>query len=193
MITRRDMLLASGGIMIAGGTFTSSTAVADEAKELFFHSTTPNNAEPKLDDLVKSWITPTKHFYVRSHAPNPVIDPKDFQLKVEGMVNRPSSLSLKSLERFKTRSTTATLTCATRNVHCSGAVGGSFPVDLGCRGRCRASPVLDVGRQTLECHGVFIAISNSTQGNRLRLLGWTARIRTDRARHFSNVLWHPRS
>ena len=127
MITRRDMLLASGGIVIAGGTLTSPTAVADEAKELFFHSTAPNNAEPKLDDLVKSWITPTKHFYVRSHAPNPVIDPKDFQLKVEGMVNRPSSLSLKSLERFKTRSTTATLTCAGNRrseYNAEGKVGG---------------------------------------------------------------------
>ena len=127
MITRRDMLLASGGIVIAGGTLTSPTAVADEAKELFFHSTGPNNAEPKLDDLVKSWITPTKHFYVRSHAPNPVIDPKEFQLKVDGMVNRPSSLSLESLERFKTRSTTATLTCAGNRrseYNAEGKVGG---------------------------------------------------------------------
>ncbi len=112
MITRREMLLASGGIMIAGGTLTSSRAVAAEPKQLVYHSTDPNNAEPKLGDLVKSWITPTKHFYVRSHAPNPVIDPDEFQLKVEGMVNRPSSLSLKSLGRFKPHSTTATLTCA---------------------------------------------------------------------------------
>lgn len=112
MLTRREMLLASGGIMIAGGTLTSSRAVAAEPKQLVYHSSDPNNAEPKLDDLVKSWITPTKHFYVRSHAPNPVIEPDEYQLKVEGMVNRPSSLSLKSLTRFKTHSTTATLTCA---------------------------------------------------------------------------------
>ncbi|MDB4807306.1 molybdopterin-dependent oxidoreductase [bacterium] len=127
MITRREMLLASGGIVIAGGTLTSSQAVAEEAKQLVYHTTTPNNAEPKLDDLVKSWITPTKHFYVRSHAPNPIIEPAGFELKVEGMVNRPASLSLKNLERFKTHSTTATLTCAGNRrseFNAEGKVGG---------------------------------------------------------------------
>jgi len=112
MITRRDMLLASGGIVISGGMLQHSTSGAAEPKQLIYHSTAPDNAESHLNDLVKSWITPTKHFYVRSHAPNPVIDPDNFQLKIEGMVNRPSSLSLKSLKRFKTHSTTATLTCA---------------------------------------------------------------------------------
>ena len=108
MITRRDMLLASGGIVISGGMLQHSTSGAAEPKQLIYHSTAPDNAEPHLNDLVKSWITPTKHFYVRSHAPNPVIDPDNFQLKIEGMVNRPSSPSLKSLKRFKTHSTTAT-------------------------------------------------------------------------------------
>ncbi|MDG2224604.1 MAG: molybdopterin-dependent oxidoreductase [Rubripirellula sp.] len=113
MITRREMLIASGGVFIAGGMFSPRTsAAAENDKQLIFHTTSPNNAEPELADLVQSWITPIKHFYVRSHAPNPVIDPDDYQLKIEGMVRRPSSLSLKKLARFKQRSTTATLTCA---------------------------------------------------------------------------------
>ena len=128
MITRREMLIASGGLVIAGGNLSSTTTLAaDTEKQLVFHSTAPNNAEPELADLVQSWITPTKHFYVRSHAPNPVIDPESFQLKVEGMVNRPSSLTLKSLRRFKSHSTTATLTCAGNRrseYNSEGKVGG---------------------------------------------------------------------
>ncbi|MDF1843102.1 MAG: molybdopterin-dependent oxidoreductase [Rubripirellula sp.] len=113
MITRREMLIASGGVFVAGGMFAPRASVAAENdKQLIFHTTSPNNGEPELANLVQSWITPLKHFYVRSHAPNPVINPDDYQLKIEGMVRRPSSLSLKNLARFKNRSTVATLTCA---------------------------------------------------------------------------------
>jgi len=113
MITRRQMMIASGGIVIAGGQFSPSrVSAADASKQLIYRTTNPDNAEPELADLIQSWITPTKHFYVRSHAPNPVIDPQDFELKVEGMVHRPSSISLAALKRYKSLSTTATLTCA---------------------------------------------------------------------------------
>lgn len=113
MITRREMLIASGGVFVAGGMFAPrAAAAAENDKQLIFHTTSPNNGEPELANLVQSWITPLKHFYVRSHAPNPVINPDDYQLKIEGMVRRPSSLSLKNLARFKNRSTVATLTCA---------------------------------------------------------------------------------
>ena len=128
MITRREMLIASGGLVIAGGTLSPRRMLAaEDAKQLIFHSTNPNNAEPELADLVQSWITPTKHFYVRSHAPNPVIDPETFQLKVEGLIHRPSSLTLKNLSRFKSHSTTATLTCAGNRraeYNAEGKVGG---------------------------------------------------------------------
>ncbi|MGB0598262.1 MAG: molybdopterin-dependent oxidoreductase [Rubripirellula sp.] len=113
MITRREMLIASGGVFVAGGMFApQAAAAAENDKQLIFHTTSPNNGEPELANLVQSWITPLKHFYVRSHAPNPVINSDDYQLKIEGMVRRPSSLSLKNLARFKNRSTVATLTCA---------------------------------------------------------------------------------
>ena len=129
MITRREMLVAGGGVVIAGGALFSrkKSFAAEEAKQLTFHSTSPNNGEPELEELVKAWITPTKHFYVRSHAPNPVIEPDSFQLKVEGMVNRPSVLTLDSLGRFKSHSTTATLTCAGNRraeYNAEGKVGG---------------------------------------------------------------------
>ena len=123
---RRDFITASAGLVIAGGTLLDAHAQTP-AKDLIFRTTDPRNAEPELEKLVQSWITPTKHFYVRSHAPNPKISPDAFQLKIEGMVRRPLSVSLGDLERYPNLSTTATLTCAGNRraeYNSEGKVGG---------------------------------------------------------------------
>ena len=128
MISRRQMLRASGGILIAGGLISTRDAIAqDQPKDLIFHTTDPRNAEPELSKLVQSWITPTKHFYVRSHAPNPKIKADGFKLKIEGAVRKPMELSLGELMRFGERTTTATLTCAGNRrseYNVKGKVGG---------------------------------------------------------------------
>lgn len=82
-------------------------------KSLIVRTEDPANAEPALDDLVKSWITPVEHFYVRSHAPVPDVNVERFELSVEGLVERPMKLSLTQLQdRFRKTSVVATLTCA---------------------------------------------------------------------------------
>lgn len=110
-ISRRTMLLASSGMIVAG-TWRPQAALAREAKALTFWTTDPRNGEPKLEQLVGQWQTPTSHFYVRSHAPNPQIDVDAFRLRVEGLVGKPLSLSLNDLQKFTPKSTMATLTCA---------------------------------------------------------------------------------
>jgi sulfite oxidase len=113
LISRRQMIFTSGGVVLAGGfTKPMSAQQSSAEKEIVFRTTEPRNGEPQLAKLVESWITPTKHFYVRSHAPNPVIAPAGFKLRVEGLVRKPLTLSLGELTRFPARSTTATLTCA---------------------------------------------------------------------------------
>ena len=113
MIDRREMMMASGGLLIAGGMFAPNESHAQApAKDLLFRTTDPRNAEPELSKLVQSWLTPTKHFYVRSHAPNPRLNADSFKLRIEGMVRRPMVVSLAELMRIGERSTTATLTCA---------------------------------------------------------------------------------
>jgi len=83
------------------------------SKQLTVRQRSPFNAEPELDDLVEKWITPTKYFYVRNHAPVPKIDAGSFTLKVEGLVEKPLRLSLRELQgRFKQKSVVATMTCA---------------------------------------------------------------------------------
>jgi sulfite oxidase len=97
-------------------------------KALHFLTTDPaRNGQPDLEKLVQSWLTPTEHFYVRSHAPNPVIDADSFRLSVEGLVRRPESISLSQLSRLPSHQITATLTCAgNRRVEFNreGEVGG---------------------------------------------------------------------
>jgi sulfite oxidase len=116
-ISRRQMIVASG-IVVTGlfqadrATAQSPNTSANDAGDLIFRTTDPRNAEPPLDKLVQSWITPTDQFYVRSHAPNPVIDPKAFRLKIAGLVRKPLSLSLDDLKQHPEHTVTATLTCA---------------------------------------------------------------------------------
>lgn len=93
---------------------------AATAKDLIYHQRSPNNAEPALPDLVESWITPLKHFYVRSHGPNPQIVEEGFTISVEGRVRKPTRLSLAQIrESFPQARVTATMTCAgnRRNEH----------------------------------------------------------------------------
>jgi sulfite oxidase len=76
------------------------------------HTTTPLNAEPPLEVLADSFITPTDLFFKRNHAPAPVIEPGEFTLEVDGLVERPLSLSLADLARFERVGLAATLQCA---------------------------------------------------------------------------------
>ncbi|RMF44353.1 MAG: hypothetical protein D6753_02825 [Planctomycetota bacterium] len=113
-LSRREMILASG-VMIVGMMPVRGQAAegpGPSGKDLIFRTTEPRNAEPRLSDLIRSWITPTKYFYVRSHAPNPEIDPGRFRLHVDGMVHKSLELSLDDLRRYPQRTITATLTCA---------------------------------------------------------------------------------
>ena len=128
---RREMILGSGillaGLSQSGGNLLAETPNLELEKDLIFRTEDPRNAEPALNKLIASWITPTKHFYVRSHAPNPKIAEADFRLKVEGMVDNPLSLSMAELKSMPSTTITATLTCAgNRRIEFNkeGKVGG---------------------------------------------------------------------
>ena len=91
-LSRRELMVAAGGIAITGLAWPVG-ALGQEpdplGKDLIFRTTDPRNAEPELAKLVQSWITPVKHFYVRSHAPNPDIDVNQYTLTLEGRVRTP--------------------------------------------------------------------------------------------------------
>ena len=80
---------------------------------LIVHSTAPFNAEPPLDRLRAAAVTPVELFYVRSHGAVPAIDPAQFRLRVDGLVDTPLELSLDGLQRrFAERRVTAAMQCA---------------------------------------------------------------------------------
>lgn len=131
--------LLMGGSLVGGlvgsGSALHAQGVAEQtavAKDLIFRTGVPNaqeprNGEPELLKLVQSWLTPTELFYVRSHAPNPVIDADRYRLKVEGRVRQPQELSLEELNQLPQTSTTATLTCAGNRRAEYNAMAGDAP------------------------------------------------------------------
>ena len=86
---------------------------APAGKELVVRSESPFNAEGPLDKLANDFLTPLKHYYVRSNGAVPKVEALDYRLKVEGLVEKPLELSLlELLDKFKPRRAAATLMCA---------------------------------------------------------------------------------
>ena len=80
---------------------------------LIAHSTRPLNAEPPLDVLHASFITPNEHFYVRCHGEIPKLDRDTHTLHVGGAVAKPLALSMRALsEGFPRRTVVSTIQCA---------------------------------------------------------------------------------
>ena len=129
-LSRRNLLIASGGIAVtslAPPSFAVEPSIDPLGKDLIFRTADPRNGEPKLSKLVQSWLTPTKHFYVRSHAPNPQINVDKFVLTVEGKVRTPLALTMDQLKQLPRHNLTATLTCAGNRrseFNTEGKVGG---------------------------------------------------------------------
>lgn len=72
----------------------------------------PFNGGPPPDLMTASFITPNDLFFVRNHAPVPTVDVAAYRLTVEGLVERPLSLSLSDLAALPRVSVIAALQCA---------------------------------------------------------------------------------
>ena len=72
----------------------------------------PLNAETSIPALIDSVVMPNSHFFMRNHFPIPELDPSAWRLSVNGLVERPLSLSLHDLENLPSRSLFVTLECA---------------------------------------------------------------------------------
>lgn len=73
----------------------------------------PLNAEPPLDLLVSSFITPEETFYIRTHGTIPDVDVAEYRLRVCGRVRQELELTVDDLRsEFEPCSVTAALECA---------------------------------------------------------------------------------
>ena len=119
LLSRRD-LLRQGPVGVLALSIGSRVARSQEAlpnpvgsADLIARQSVPFNGEPPLNKLVENWITPVDSFFVRSHGNVPEIAAKDLKLTIDGMVDKPLTLTVAELmERFPKAKTTATLTCA---------------------------------------------------------------------------------
>jgi DMSO/TMAO reductase YedYZ molybdopterin-dependent catalytic subunit len=74
-------------------------------------STSPENRETPLSDA-RSWVTPNRLFFVRSHYESPETDLAHWRLKIEGRVERVLELTWDQLNELPQRSVFATVECA---------------------------------------------------------------------------------
>src|SRR5438093_7210711 len=64
-------------------------------------------------DVLKTWITPVPHFFVRNHMHEPsTLDPSTWILTISGEVEQPLTLSLADLKKLEPHSVINTLECA---------------------------------------------------------------------------------
>src|SRR5260370_18450129 len=74
-------------------------------------TTAPENSETPLEG-VRSWVTPTRLFFVRNHFPVPAIDIATWRLRVEGCVRNRREWTWDDLQQLPERTVFATVQCA---------------------------------------------------------------------------------
>jgi DMSO/TMAO reductase YedYZ molybdopterin-dependent catalytic subunit len=71
----------------------------------------PHNLEMPFDQ-VRSFLTPTELFYIRSHFAIPTLELASYQLRIDGAVRNPLSLTYQELRDMPSETHVATLECA---------------------------------------------------------------------------------
>lgn len=82
-----------------------------KSREMIVRQASPVNLETPLEQ-VDSYLTPVELFYVRSHFDAPAIDAAEYQLRIDGAVDKPRSFTYQQLRELPTETRVATLECA---------------------------------------------------------------------------------
>ena len=114
--TRRKFLPADSAQFALSQLPASLLAYADSGGEqlvpfLDEQPTNPKRPMLKWEDL-RDWITPTDQFFAVGHYHTPKVDAASWQLKVEGLVDKPIELSLDQIKSRPKRELVATLECS---------------------------------------------------------------------------------
>src|ERR1700744_969976 len=92
---------------------TQPAALWGKRDDMIVRGRIPYNAEPPPTVLASSDITPIDTFYARNHGPFPDISPHQWQLRIDGCVDEPLTLTYDRLTaEFDRHSVVATLACA---------------------------------------------------------------------------------
>jgi DMSO/TMAO reductase YedYZ molybdopterin-dependent catalytic subunit len=71
----------------------------------------PHNLETPVDQ-VRSFLTPSALFYIRSHFTAPKVELASYELRIDGAVRKPYALSYRELRDMPSETRVATLECA---------------------------------------------------------------------------------
>ncbi len=128
----------------------------DKHQETIVQAEQPFNAEPPLNLLRESFVTPQQLYYVRNHGSTPEVDPADYRLAISGLVERPLELSLEQIKNeFPKETVMVTLNCAgnrREDLMKMIPMPGEIPWHAGAIGNARWSGV--PLREILEAAGV---------------------------------------
>src|SRR5437016_13155529 len=102
-MNRRDFALSNAGFLLQAATI---------KKDLIIRSESPADFETPVQLLDKGWITSNEDHYVRSHLPFPSVQLNNWNLAVEGEVNRSLKLTMPDTRAFNEVSQTVTLECS---------------------------------------------------------------------------------
>src|SRR5258705_9913308 len=95
----------------AGAAKDMKNALQAHSVGLIIRQKEPTNLETPLDQ-VDSYLTPTELFYIRSHFAAPKLERASYQLRIDGAVRNPFSLSYQQLRGMPSETRVATLECA---------------------------------------------------------------------------------
>lgn len=87
----------------------------EKSKDMIHVLQFPYNGEPPRERLVETEITDNKDHFVRNHGGIPEIDPEQFTLDIEGLVNDPKKLTLADLQNedlFPRQTNVVSLQCS---------------------------------------------------------------------------------
>jgi DMSO/TMAO reductase YedYZ molybdopterin-dependent catalytic subunit len=114
-LSRRDFIRRAGagaiglgfGVSLFDGIYQYADAATEEEKHTLLMKGTVN-----FMGFVAKEITPNDEFYITTYSDTvPSIDPKRFSLRIEGLVEKPYTLTLKELEEMKDKTEFVTLEC----------------------------------------------------------------------------------
>src|SRR5579863_4479068 len=106
-LKRRNLLFASATALLS-----RTARSADEQRDgMITLSPQPLDLETPVDKFVDE-ITPVDHFFVRSHTYIPKVSEQEWKLVIDGLVERPLTLTLADLKRFPRGELVGVLECA---------------------------------------------------------------------------------
>lgn len=157
-VSRRNWLRS--GLALGGAAFLGLPPLqADETPIPFLDPQPVRPERPMIQwEQLNSWITPNDQFFFVAHYGYPDTRAEGWSLSIEGLVEKPRSISIEELKRMPKREFTATLECAGN---------GSSPGFMGGIGNARwtGTPLAPILKQCgIRKEGIEVVFYGADQG-----------------------------